>query len=108
MAALGRRIPIAGGPLLAESRHRAAASNLWSPPGSGAEVAVGVPPELAGCHPLDPQEPAVEIGDVVEAQVVADVRDVPVRLHQQQAGAADGRAVDEVDEIVAGRAPEEA
>lgn len=39
-------------------------------------------PEFARRHALDLQEAPVEVGDVVEADVVADVGDVVVGLHQ--------------------------
>src|SRR5258708_38717486 len=78
-----------------------------SRPGSGPEAAVGMAPELAWRHTFDFQEAPVEIGDIVEANVVADMRDVSVRLHQQQTGPADPHAIDEVDEIVSRGSPEE-
>src|SRR5215470_7065376 len=73
-----------------------------------AKPAARLAPELTRRHALDLQEAAVEVGDVVEAHVVADVGDVAVRLHQQQARAADTQAVHEVDEVVSGRAAEKA
>ena len=45
---------------------------------SGAKAAAGVPAKLARRHALDFQKAAIEVGDVVEADVVADMRDVPV------------------------------
>src|SRR3990167_9410989 len=49
--------------------------------------------ELARRHALGFEEAAVEVGDVVEANLVADVGDLLVAVHQQLAGAADAHAV---------------
>src|SRR6185369_9847516 len=71
------------------------------------EAAVHMAPELTGCHALDVEEAPVEARDVVEADFVADLGDVAVRLHQQLAGAVDAHLVHEIGEGVAGGAPKE-
>jgi len=68
----------------------------------------GLAAELARRHSLDLEEAAVEVGDIVEADLVADVRHLSVGLHQQLAGTVDADAVDEVGEGVSGRTAEEA
>src|SRR5262245_31783355 len=88
-----RRIRRAATPRNGFAAERQALPTRRSEPVQLAKPAAGLTPELARRHALDLQEAAVEVGDVVEAHVVADVGDVAVRLHQQQARAADAQAV---------------
>ena len=64
--------------------------------------------EPAWRHALDLKKPAIEVGNIVEADFKADVRYLLVGLHQQLAGMVDADAIDEVGEGVSGGAAENA
>lgn len=83
-------------------------SKLSALPSHRPKPTLRLPPKLGRCHALEFQEAAVEVGHVAEADLVADVGDVVLGLHEQVAGVVDAHAVHEVGEAVAGGAVEEA
>src|SRR4029453_9533694 len=78
------------------------------PSDTAAEAMLRLVAELRWRHSLDLAKAPVEVGDIVEAHLVADARDLAVGFHQQLAGAVDAHEVDEVGEGVAGGAAEKA